>query len=109
MESLVVNYGVEIAVYSKKTNKFMRYDPESRKVKADSIHPFLKVEPWFIRQTAERKEASVLKSLRSTMKKTPVLEVKSSMALKYTSSISKLASLGTDSTLWLTIKESRPA
>jgi hypothetical protein len=43
MESLVVNYGVELAIYSKKTSKFMRYDPESRKVKADSIHPFLKV------------------------------------------------------------------
>lgn len=44
MESLVVNYGVEFGIYSKKTQKFLRYDAENRRVKADSVHPFLKVD-----------------------------------------------------------------
>lgn len=42
MESLVVKYGVELGIYSKKTQKFIRYDSEQRRVKADSVHPFLK-------------------------------------------------------------------
>ena len=43
MEPLMVNYGVELGIYSRKTNGFLRYEVESRKVKADSVHPFLKV------------------------------------------------------------------
>jgi hypothetical protein len=45
MDSLVVKYGVELAMYSKKTGKFARYDPETKRAKTDSIHPFLKVAP----------------------------------------------------------------
>lgn len=38
-----MNYGVEFGIYSKKTQRFIRYDPDQRRVKADSVHPFLKV------------------------------------------------------------------
>lgn len=39
----MLNYGLELGIYNKKTKGFFRFDLESRKIKADSIHPFLKV------------------------------------------------------------------
>ena len=39
----MLNFGVEVGIYNKKTKGFLRFDLESRRIKADSIHPFLKV------------------------------------------------------------------
>lgn len=59
MDNLKVVFGSEVAIYSSKTNGFLRYDIESRRVKADGIHPFLKVWHSIIQATWRDQEKSV--------------------------------------------------
>lgn len=59
MDNLKVIFGSEVAIYSSKTNGFLRYDVESRRVKADGIHPFLKVRAEMIKATWRDQEKSV--------------------------------------------------
>lgn len=59
MEPLVVNYGVELGIYSSKSQGFLRHDLERRTVRADSIHPFLKVQgPHAVQRDQRRRRLS---------------------------------------------------
>jgi hypothetical protein len=43
MDHLTLQYGMELGIYNKKTNGYLRCEEDGRKIKCDGIHPFLKV------------------------------------------------------------------